>query len=75
MTRREPPERLKRRLSKRYLGIAGIHGIGLMRGGRVLRVYCTPGKSAQRKAVLANLRQDAEQFELEIVDKPPPRVG
>jgi hypothetical protein len=75
MTRREPPERIKRRLSKRYLGIAGIYGMGLLRGGRVLRVYCAPGISAKRDAVLASLRRDAQQLELEIVAKPPPRIG
>jgi hypothetical protein len=75
MSRREPPERVKRRLSKRYLGVAGIYGIGLTRGGRTLRVYCAPGRSAERRAVLAKLERDAEQFELEIVAKPPPRVG
>lgn len=75
MRRSEPPERIKRRLSKRYLGIEGIYGIGLLHGGRVLRVYCTPGTSAERSAVLARLRRDAKQLELEIVAKPPPRVG
>lgn len=75
MTEREPPERLKRRLSRRYLGVAGIYGMGLLQGGRVLRVYCAPGQSAKRKSALARLRHDAQQLELEIVTKPPPRVG
>ena len=65
----------KRRLSERYLGVAGIYGLGLMRAGHVLRVYCTPGDSAKRRAVFKRLKRDSEQFTLEIVAKLPPRAG
>lgn len=69
------PERVKRRLADRYLGVAGIHGIGLIRAGRVLRVYCNPGKSAEQQMVLEQLKREAEPLEVEVIAKLPPRIG
>lgn len=68
-------DRVKRRLSDRYLGVAGIHGLGLIRAGRILRVYCDPGYSAERAAVLDRLKRDAEPLTVEIIAKLPPRIG
>jgi hypothetical protein len=73
--RRRAPEGLKDRLSERYLGVAGIHGIGLIRAGRVLRVYCNPGESAERRTVLERLKSEAQPLEVEVIAKPPPRIG
>lgn len=67
-------ELLKERLSKRYLGVAGIHGIGLVRAGTAVRVYCDPGESAERSALLEQLRRDAEPLSVEIVQSPPPTI-
>jgi len=49
MKGRNGPARIKQRLVDRYLGVAGIHGVGLVRSGRALRVYCEPGESADRR--------------------------
>lgn len=68
-------EHVKQRLVDRYLGVAGIHGIGLVRAGRALRVYCDPCGSAERQAVLEQLQRDAHPLEVEIISKSPPRVG
>lgn len=75
MKRGDAFERTKRRLSERYLGIAGIHGIGLLRADRLLRVYCVPGKSAYRQSILEQLKRDAEPLKVEVISKPPPRIG
>jgi hypothetical protein len=75
VSRGNAPEEIKNRLSARYLGVAGIHGLGLMRAGRVVRVYCDPGDSAEREAVLARLKRDAQPLEVEVIAKSPPKVG
>ena len=75
MKRRDTLERLKRRLSDRYLGVGGIHGLGLVHDGRTLRVYCNPGDSAEQQSVLAKLKCDAEPLNLEVIAKLPPRPG
>ncbi len=75
MKRRDTLEQVKRRLSERYLGVGGIHGLGLMHDGHTLRVYCNPGDSAERLSVLDRLKRDAKPLKLEVVVKLPPRVG
>jgi hypothetical protein len=69
------PARIKQQIVDRYLGTVGIHGIGVVRAGRALRVYCEPGESVERQAVLDRLKRDAEPLEVEIVAKAPPRAG
>lgn len=75
MKRGDALERAKRRLSERYIGIAGIHGLGLLRADRVLRVYCVPGESAHRQSILEQLKRDAEPLKVEVISKLPPRIG
>jgi hypothetical protein len=66
---------VKRRLRETYLGVSGIHGLGLNRAAAAVRVYCDPGDSSERQAVLERLRRDAAPFAIEIVSEPPPRIG
>ena len=66
---------VKRRLRDRYLGVAGIHGLGLNHAAGAVRVYCDLGDCAERQAVLERLRSDAAPFTIEIVSEPPPRIG
>lgn len=68
-------KRIQQLLADRYLGRAGIHGLGLVGAGRTVRVYCVPGSSAERETILGRLRQDAKPLEVEIVFGPPPRIG
>ena len=69
----ERPEIIKRRLSERYLGVAGIHGIGLVRAGKALRVHCNPGQ--EHSEVLERLKRDAAPLPVEIVASRPPRIS
>jgi hypothetical protein len=66
------PALIKEKLSRRYLGVGGIHGIGLVRGGKVLRVHCSPG--GERSDILEQLKREAAPLPVEIVPSLPPRI-
>jgi hypothetical protein len=66
-------ESTKHRLA-RYLGMAGIHGLGVNRTRRMVRVYCTR-KATEQAPILKQLKRDAAPFAVEIVRSAPPKVG
>jgi hypothetical protein len=60
-------EATKRRLSRKYLGRGGIHGIGLSRSRSAVCVHLASGdaaEAAQQNAVLDELKRDAAPYEV-----------
>jgi hypothetical protein len=59
-------EEAKQRLSRKYLGKDGIHGIGLSRSQNAVRVhliYCRdPEQTARQGALLNEMKQDAAPY-------------
>jgi hypothetical protein len=61
-------EATKRRLSRKYLGRGGIHGIGLSRARNAVCVHLAAGRdaahAAQQNAILDELKHDASPYEV-----------
>jgi hypothetical protein len=65
----------KKRLRESFLGQAGIHGVGLSRKEKAIRVYVGPTKAEGRTAVLEQLRKSAEPFRVIVVEEDQPRIN
>jgi hypothetical protein len=61
-------EAAKERLSREYLGRAGIHGIGLSKRQNAIRVHLAPGGDPEREAALVEaLKRDAAPYAVLVV--------
>lgn len=58
---------LKAVLIRKYLGTAGIYGIGISRGGAALKIFVEPGPSDELESTLAAVRTDAAPFSVVVV--------
>jgi hypothetical protein len=58
---------LKAELSRRYLGTAGIYGIGISRAESALTLYVDVGASVDLDRVLPAVRTDAAPFHVVVV--------
>ncbi len=68
-------EDVKRRLSKLYLGKAGVHGIGFSRSQDALRLYVHPEPGADRQALLAAVAKEAKPFKVVLVEEESPSLS
>lgn len=61
-------EAIKQRLSRKYLGREGIHGIGVSKARKAIRIHLIqnvdPEEQSRQNAVLDKLRQDASPCEV-----------
>lgn len=71
----DPLQDAKRRISGRYLGRGGIHGIGLRRSEQGIVVYLEPGAAAVEGPLLREIEREAAPFRLILVHEPPPRIS
>ena len=66
-------EATKRRLSRKYLGKGGIHGIGLSRTRNAVCVHLASSddaaQAAQQNAVLEELKRDATPYEVLVTSE------
>jgi hypothetical protein len=60
----------KARLSRKYLGKFGIHGMGLQRSKSTICVYIDPRTSADRQTLLKSIRKEAAPYAVEAVEAP-----
>ena len=67
-------DQAKRRISEKYLGVKGIHGIGLSRADNAVRLYVST-TDAIDNACLEEMRRVAEPFDILIVEDAPPRFA
>lgn len=58
---------LKAVLVRKYLGTAGIYGIGISRGSAALKIFVEPGASDELESVLAAVRSDAAPFSVLVI--------
>lgn len=63
----DPLIALKRRLSERYLGLEGIHGLGVNQAAGTVRVHLEPRDTPAQQELLREIEREAEPFEVEIV--------
>jgi hypothetical protein len=67
-------DEVKARIAQKYLGVAGIHGVGVSQTHNAVRVYLTPEAGSEQAVVLAALRRDAVPYDVLIVEAEPPQI-
>lgn len=61
-------EAAKTLVSKKYLGKAGIHGVGLRRSKSAVTLYVDPADSLEREGVLRSIEKEIEPINLLVVE-------
>jgi hypothetical protein len=62
---------VKRELSGKYLGRAGIHAIGIARPQKAIRIYYSPQSAPYQSSVFKEIEIEAQPFNvIRIKDKP-----
>jgi hypothetical protein len=65
---------VKQRLRRRYLGQAGIHGLGISLAQNAIRVYIHPGQADAAQAVLRQLEAEASPHRVIVIQEEPPAL-
>ena len=66
---------VRRRVSRKFLGKAGIHGVGLHPSiGQTLAIYRKPGDEAEDAAIIADLKKEVGPFGCEIIEDAAPTI-
>lgn len=68
-------EELKSRVSRKYLGKAGIHGVSVRPSSNALCVYMSPGSGEEHQQLLQNLKADAAPFHVLFFEEEPPKAA
>lgn len=68
----EPLDKIKERVTREYLGKAGIHGVGISRSKNALRIYVEPDSSLEQKELLEEIEKKATPYKvLKVVEEKP----
>lgn len=62
-------EAAKSLVSEKYLGRAGIHGVGLRRSKSAVTLYVDPVEQAERQEVLRSIEEEIKPFKLLVVEE------
>jgi hypothetical protein len=65
---------VKQRLRSRYLGRAGIHGLGISPAQNAIRVYINPGQADAARTVLRQLEAEASPHRVIVIQEEPPAL-
>ena len=65
--------KVKTQLSRRYLGKAGIHAMGIQPAANAISVYMAPGSGERHKQLLEDLKREAEPFKVLFTEEEPPK--
>jgi hypothetical protein len=57
-------DEVKKHVSRKYLGRAGIHSVGISRAENALRVYVDPEAEDALKDVLSEIEKEAAPFKI-----------
>lgn len=66
---------VKAELSRRYLGKAGIHALGVRPSENAISVYMAPGSREKYKHVLDELQKEAQPFDVLFSEEEPPDLA
>jgi hypothetical protein len=58
----ESLEAVKDRISARYLGIAGIHAVGIKRSENAITIYVDPAQKHAQQRTIQQIRKDAAPY-------------
>lgn len=67
-------EEAKEHLSSKYLGRAGIHGIGISKSQNAIRVYLQPIVEEEQENVLKEMEKEVAPFKLLPVQSERPTI-
>lgn len=70
----ESLDEVKARLSKRFLGKGGVHGLGVKRSENAVCVYLNPDCGDEGERVLAQIEKEALPFKVVAVKEEPPAL-
>lgn len=70
----DPIDDVKARLSERYLGKSGVHGIGINRSQNVLRVYVHTEPGSDVEALRRRIVDDAKPYKVVVVEEDRPHI-
>lgn len=62
-------EDVKSLVSRKYLGKAGIHGVGMRRSKSAVAVYVDPEDHTDRQEVLSRIEKEIKPFNLLVVEE------
>jgi hypothetical protein len=67
-------EEVKDRLRELFVGKAGIHGVGISRAQKAIRVYIDRDAGAEQGPLLEQIRASAAPFPVIVVQEDRPKI-
>lgn len=67
-------ESAKSLVSEKYLGKAGIHGVGIRRSKSAVAVYVEPGARPDKQETLRSIEKEIAPFSLLVVEEGRPSI-
>jgi hypothetical protein len=64
-------EKAKNRVDRRFLGHAGIHGVGLRRSQSAVVIYVDPSHQSEVEPLLEEVRAQAAPYNIIVVQSAP----
>jgi hypothetical protein len=68
-------DEMKKHLVRKYLGKAGIHGVGISRAQNAVRVYMQPESDDIQEALLKEIEKEAAPFKVLPVKSDRPSIS
>ena len=68
-------DEIKDDISKKYLGKAGIHGVGIRRKANALCIYTDSETDVEQKAVLQKIEKEAAPFRVVNIQEESAKIG
>jgi len=62
-------DQLQELITGKYLGQAGIHGVGIRRKKSAIVLYVEPGAAEEHKRTLTKIKEEVEPLNLMIVEE------
>ena len=70
----ETLDELKKRLRSKYIGKAGIHGLGIDRSQNALRIYHAPESTPEQNLILDEIKKEAHPYKVLTVEEERPKI-
>lgn len=70
----ESLEEIQKRLTHKYLGKAGVHGIGIRRSQNVLCIYMQNTSSSEQKILLEEIKNEIAPYEVLAIEEERPTI-
>jgi hypothetical protein len=62
-------DQVQERITRKYLGKAGIHGVGIRHKKSAIVLYVEPGAAEEHKNALTKIKEEVEPLNLMIVEE------